>query len=168
MELTDYIEAPSDEDQQLALEMQRRAVHLLSLREHGSMELELKLKQKFPQAENRPELVDFVLDVCRKNNWLSDKRFIESYIRQAIEKGHGPFKIRQSLSTKTGDEATIDTCLSLDDREWAEMAQIVLDKKYGSLEKPKEAKELARRMRFLQSRGFSQSQIYKAFITDAW
>jgi regulatory protein len=43
------------------------------------------------------------------------------------------------------------------------VARALLDKKYGETAKPAESKEQARRLRFLQSRGFSASQCYKAF-----
>lgn len=162
MDLAQYIEAPTEQDYQLAADIQRRAVHLLSLREHGSKDLEQKLKQTFPQTENLPGLIDFVIAVCRENNWLSDERFIESYIRQATEKGHGPYKIRQALSLKTTAEDLISAYLDLDDDEWVDIAQAVLIKKYGDASRPQQAKELAKRMRFLQSRGFSQTQINRA------
>ncbi|WP_269471162.1 RecX family transcriptional regulator [Thiomicrorhabdus aquaedulcis] len=36
-------------------------------------------------------------------------------------------------------------------------------KKYGATTKPKEPKEQAKRMRFLQSRGFTGQAVWKAF-----
>ncbi|MDX1796414.1 MAG: regulatory protein RecX [Hydrogenovibrio sp.] len=156
------IETASEEEQDLVRQIESRAVYLLSMREHGGKELRQKLLQKFPESENRPQLVDFVLDRCRQNNWLSDERFIEASVRLAMEKGQGPYKIKQALQAKTANTELIDAYLSLDDGDWAEMAQEALIKKYGDADKPREMKEQARRMRFLASRGFSQSQIWKA------
>lgn len=153
----------SDEDRALLLEMEQRAVRLLAMREHGEKELAQKLSQKFPLTENRPGLVDFVILTCRENGWLSEARFVESYVRQAKEKGQGPYKIRQALNQKTRDSDLIEAQLAEDDRDWAERAREALIKKYGDAQKPTQMKEQAKRMRFLQSRGFSQSQIYKAF-----
>lgn len=156
------MEMASEDERELVKQIESRAVYLLSMREHGDKELRHKLLQKFPESENRPQLVDFVLDRCRQNNWLSNERFIESYVRLAMEKGQGPYKIKQSLQAKTSSMELMDAYLSLDDSDWAEMAQEVLIKKYGDADKPREMKEQARRMRFLASRGFSQSQIWKA------
>lgn len=162
-ELSDYLKDPGEEDFSLVKDIEKRAVHLLSLREHGSKELKRKLKQKFPQAESRPALVDFVLDVCRKNNWLSDERFIESYVRESIDKGHGPYKIREALSLKTDENEMLSENLALEENEWIEIARDAIIKKYGDASRPPVAKEFARRARFLQSRGFTQQQIMKAF-----
>jgi len=104
-----------------------------------------------------------VLDKCVENNWLSDERYIETYVRQAMEKGQGPYKIRQTLRQRTHRDDLIDAYLAMDDSDWADLAKDALLKKYGAPVHSLERKEQARRMRFLQSRGFSQSQIWKAF-----
>lgn len=156
------LETASAEEIDLVKQMEARAVYLLAMREHGSKELKRKLKEKFPETENRPNLVDFVILTCQKNGWLSDERFVEISVRQGIEKGHGPYKIRQTLQQRTDASDLIEMYLEMDDSDWAEIAQAALEKKYGDAIKPKEMKEQARRMRFLQSRGFSQTQIWKA------
>lgn len=152
-------------DLELVKLIQARAVYLLAMREHGSKELNVKLLQKFDyaQSENLPFLVDFVISECQENNYLSDERFIESYVRVAIEKGQGPYKIKQELQLKTAELDLVNAYLDLDESDWIDVASSVLEKKYGDTRKPKQIKEQAKRVRFLQSRGFSQNQIWKAF-----
>lgn len=153
----------SEDAQTLAQEMESRAVYLLSLREHGRKELGYKLSQKFPHSEDYPGLVDIVLDKCEEHRWLSDERYVETYVRQAIEKQQGPYKIKQALQMRTDRQDLVEDFLAMEDADWADIAIQALERKYGDSAKPSEAKEQARRMRFLQSRGFSQSQIWKAF-----
>ncbi|KUJ75818.1 RecX family transcriptional regulator [Thiomicrospira sp. XS5] len=153
----------SEEAQTLAQEMEARAVYLLSLREHGRKELGYKLSQKFPLSEDYPGLVDIVLDKCEEHRWLSDERYVEAYVRQAMEKQQGPYKIKQALQMRTDRQDLVEAYLAMDDSDWADIATLALERKYGDTAKPSQAKEQARRMRFLQSRGFSQSQIWKAF-----
>ncbi len=155
----------SSVDKEALKTIEARAIYLLAIREHGSLELAQKLRQKFSYLDlgNLPSLVDFVVLKCQKNNSLSDERYIESYIRNALEKGQGFYKIKQSLQAKTTAEELIVTYLDLGDEQWIEQAQQVLRKKYGADFKSNTPKEQAKKMRFLQARGFSQEQIWKAF-----
>ncbi len=155
----------NEDDLALALKIEGRAIYLLAMREHGSKELATKLRQKFETAEteNLPDLVDFVVSKCQENNALSDERYVESYVRMSLEKGQGPYKIKQKLQLRTDEDQLIASYLALDESEWIALAKSTLDKKYGDAIKPEERKEQAKRMRFLQSRGFSQNQIWKAF-----
>lgn len=147
----------------LCQQLENRAVSLLAVREHGRKELKYKLLQKCPEAQDQPGLVDSALDSLEQKGWLSDVRFIEQYVRQACEKGQGPYKIRQALQQRSDVNELIEGYLAMDDQDWADIARASLVKKYGDAQQPSQAKEQARRMRFLQSRGFSQSQIWKAF-----
>ncbi len=142
-----------------------RAIYLLAMREHGSKELTQKLQQKLAHLdlENLPFLVDFVVLKCQQNNTLSDERYIESYVRNAFVKGQGFYKIKQSLQTKTDREDLILAYLDVGEEHWLELAQEVLTRKYGEDYKSSTAKDRAKKMRFLQSRGFSQEQIWKSF-----
>ncbi len=157
--------------QALQQQIQARAVYLLAMREHGDLELTQKLRQKFKSIaqvqallEELPFLVQETLVICQHENWQSDVRYIEAYVRQAFEKGQGAYKIRQNLQGRTSHQIEVEQALALDDEVWIELAQTVLDKKYGDHELPEQRKEQAKMMRFLQSRGFSQTQIYKSFV----
>ena len=152
-----------DDRQRFFKELVNRAQSLLAMREHGAKELKRKLEQKFPEAQSQPGLVEKTVEFCQQQNWQSDARYIESYVRQAIDKGQGALKIRQVLMQASDDTVLIAEALALGDDVWIEVARALLDKKYGETVKPAEPKEQARRLRFLQSRGFSASQCYKAF-----
>jgi len=154
--------------------IQGRAVYLLAMREHGDLELKQKLLQKFEAeakqlalSDRLSNLVDEVIEMCQKEHWQSDSRYIEAYVRQAFEKGQGPYKIYQNLQGRTSKRDEVEDALSLDDEIWIELAQSVLDKKYGNHLLPKQRNEQGKRMRFLQSRGFSQTHIYKSFVKSA-
>lgn len=159
---------------ELSKRIEAKAVALLAMREHGSKELQQKLLKKFPETpellseySEQPglvkQLVNDVLRICQENNWQSDERYLEQAVRNYVDKGHGPQKIRQKLQQTCYDSELISAALDWDESDWAELAQIVLEKKYGDAKKPVEQKEQAKRMRFLQSRGFAPSTIWKAF-----
>ncbi len=155
----------ADVEKEIIKTIEARAIYLLAMREHGVKELAYKLNQKFAYfaLKNLPILVDFVILKCQKNNSLSDDRYIESYVRNSLEKGQGYYKIKKALQNTTDAEDLVLSYLSLDEEVWVEMAQQVLQKKYGSEFNKNTPKEQAKKMRFLQSRGFSQSQIWQAF-----
>lgn len=159
---------------ELSKKIEAKAVALLAMREHGSKELKQKLLTKFPETSELlaeyselpglvKQLVTDVLILCQENNWQSDERYVEQAVRNYVAKGHGPQKIRQKLQQACYDNDLISAALDWDESDWADLAQTVLEKKYGDTQKPTEKKEQARRMRFLQSRGFSPSTIWKAF-----
>ncbi|MDX1352056.1 MAG: RecX family transcriptional regulator [Thiomicrorhabdus sp.] len=108
-------------------------------------------------------MVDEVLTLCQENNWQSDERYIEQAVRNYVDKGHGPQKIKQKLQQATNRSDLISAALDWDESDWVGLAQQALQKKYGDCQKPTEQKEQAKRMRFLQSRGFAPSTIWKAF-----
>lgn len=158
----------------LSKQIEAKAVALLAMREHGAKELKQKLLTKFPetpellaQYAEQPGLVkclvNDVIELCKTNNWQSDERYIEQAVRNYVDKGHGPQKIRQKLQQTCHDSALISAALDWDESDWIDLAQSILEKKYGDAKKPVEQKEQARRMRFLQSRGFAPSTIWKAF-----
>lgn len=152
-------QSPSLKDQAIS-----RAQYLLAMREHGAKELKRKLLEKLPDLVAEPGLVDDVIASCQQQNWQSDARFIESYTRMSLARGQGRLKIRQNLQHACDRHDLIEEHLNqIDNQAWLEQAHQVLEKKYGDLAKPKEPKEFARRLRFLQSRGFSAEQCYKAF-----
>ena len=164
----------SDDIQSLKTEIEKRAVSLLATREHGAKELKQKLLQKFPET---PELlsrfheesgfvsalVSEVITLCQQNNWQSDERFVEQAVRNYVAKGHGPMKIQQKLQQACSDSSLISAYLDWDESDWVEVARSVLEKKYGDCQKPTAQKDQAKRMRFLQSRGFSPGTIWKSF-----
>jgi len=176
------LDTPADNDfantsnclAELTKRIESKAVAMLAMREHGAKELKQKLRTKFPETPALLEqygelpglvnqLIDDVVLVCQENNWQSDERYVEQAVRNYMAKGHGPLKIKQKLQQACADSSLISAYLDIDEADWADLAKTVLEKKYGDCHKPSEQKQQAKRMRFLQSRGFAQSTIWKAF-----
>ena len=158
----------------LRQEIEARAVSLLAIREHGDKELRRKLKTKFPFSEALQakyqldetalsEIIFEVVEHCKTENWQSDERFIEQAVLSLSHKGQGPMKIRQKLQQASSRSDLIDAYLDWDFEDWLEIAREALLKKYGNLQKLESRNEQAKRMRFLQSRGFGSDVIWKAF-----
>lgn len=158
--------------------IEAKAIALLAMREHGAKELRQKLLQKFAQdagfaeleknAEKNStgrvsELVDDVLAYCQEQNWQSDERYVEQAVALMMDKGQGPLKIRQKLQQVCSDSAAIEAGLEIGQSDWLEAMRDVLIKKYGDVHKPANRNEQAKRMRFLQSRGFPAEWIWKVF-----
>ena len=105
----------------------------------------------------------WLLEQAQAENWQSDERYVEAYVHQALQKGQGPNKIRQTLQQRTSRSDLIEAYLALEDADWIDLARQALIKKYGDAQKPTQRNEQAKRMRFLQSRGFTSEQIWKSF-----
>ncbi len=131
-----------------------RGVYLLSMREHSRLELEQKLSRKF----NAPESLIKVLDTLVDDGYLSDLRFVESFVRSRRLKGHGPSKVRQELVSKGVEDHLIEEYLEIDSEEWNELAHTVYQKKFGD-SVPGDYADWAKRARFLQGRGFNKKHI---------
>lgn len=158
----------------LRQEIEARAVSLLAIREHGDKELRQKLKTKFPfnetmqakyqlDALDLADLIDKVVVHCQSENWQNDERFIEQAVANLSQKGKGPLQIRQKLQQASSHSELIEAYLDWDEDDWRQIARDVLQKKYGNCHKPTSRSEQAKRMRFLQSRGFSSEMIWKIF-----
>lgn len=129
-----------------------RALSLLARREHSRFELTRKLEVAgFSQEEIQP-----VLDELKTRNWLSDKRFAESYVSDHKSK-YGSVKLAYDLRQRGIDDSIIDACLATFlDNELAQ-AKNVWQKKFGN--SPNSLSEKAKQTRYLQSRGFAPETI---------
>lgn len=145
------------------------AMDLLARREHARSELQTKLQRRFDDAA----LVSRVLDDLAAENLQSDARYAESLLRQRLDRGYGPVRIRQEMRERGVAQARILAALETVDPDWCEAATVAFQRKFGQArelqpEDPGESpsyhvrreaqqqrlKEKARRMRFMQYRGF--------------
>jgi len=111
------------------------------------------------------EKIAKVLDELEAKRLLSESRFVESFIRAGLSKGQGPIKIQYDLRQKgIGEDALpkIPEWVSVD---WVLCAQRVLKKRFGE-SLPQSFTDKQKQMRFLQQRGFTQSQIQQAFSDE--
>ena len=142
-------------------EIEQASMRLLAVREHSRTELKRKLCAR--SFDN--EAVDEVLDRLIRQRLLSDERFTEQYLSSRQRRGYGPVRIRAELLERGVDGGLIEAYLDESDKsneEWMTCLRKAHNKKFG-VEPPVGLKEKARRVRFLEYRGFSGDQIHTFF-----
>lgn len=132
------------------------AVRLLSRREHSAFEIRDKLaKREFDDGEITQAIAELI-----EGGWLSDERFAEAYIRMRQLKGFGPIRISIELNERGVDESIVDAYLDTNDDIWLQSLKEQYQKKYKSKE-IEDYNDKAKRIRFLQYRGFPLDVIYQ-------
>jgi regulatory protein len=139
-----------------AAELKARALRHLARREHSRAELARKLG---PHAESR-EALEQLLDALAARKQLSDERYAEARAHQLARK-YGAARIRADLKAK-GIAPEVAARVSGEGE--LERARAILARKYRDGAATRE--EIARRTRFLQSRGFSHDTIRELLSTD--
>ena len=131
-----------------------KGMRLLAMREHSIKEINDKLSAKALSKET----VVAVLDELIENNYVSDERFAESYVRSRANRGFGPIKIRMELKNKGISNQLITEYLDMDSAIWLDNARNQYLKKYGD-EAISDYNTWTKRARFMQSRGFTAEHI---------
>jgi regulatory protein len=144
--------APSDN----VVELRARALRLLARREHTRQELERKLS---PHAGSSEDVKDLLAGLKQKNQ-LSEERYAEERARQLSRK-YGAARVRQDLKSKGVSEELISRFSSSENE--MQKAKEILERKYRTPAATREEK--AKRMRFLQSRGFASEIIFRLLST---
>lgn len=134
---------------------------MLSRREHSVKELSQKLSTKSFEQDDITPVIAFLLE----NDYLSNIRFAESLIRNKVSRGYGWQYIRQALKQKGVSSDIYKPVLAEQDVDWYQQASAVYQKKYGDSE-IKDQKDKAKRLRFLQYRGFSIEECLAALKLD--
>ena len=137
-------------------ELKARALRFLARREHSRAELSRKLA---PHAESAEALL-FLLDELEERKHLSDERYAEARAHSMARK-YGAARIRQDLKAKGVAAAVVARISPAGELE---RAKAILARKYRAAATTRE--ERARRIRFLQSRGFSFDTIRGALAAD--
>ena len=137
-----------------------KALDILSIREHSTKELILKLEKKFTSNK------DILLTVSKlkKNNLLNDIRFTESYVAARKRKGFGPKKIEFELISKGIKESDISYVLS-EETGWCELAKKAFNKKFKN-GPSYEINQKLKQKNFLKNRGFTFQEIESVFSDD--
>lgn len=128
--------------------LKTRALDCLARREHSRMELEKKLAPYAPTLEE----LSFVLDSLEQCGLLSAGRMVEQVVHVRRRK-FGSRRIVHELQQKGIDEDLIAAALPHLKETELETARTVWRKKFGAM--PINAKERAKQIRFLMSRGFT-------------
>jgi len=135
------------------------AVKLLSRREHSALEIRDKLlKRDFDEEE-----IALAISELQQGGWLSDERFAEAYIRMRQQKGFGPIRIAIELNERGVKESVSDVYLQPDDKIWLQILKQQYKKKYKN-KSIEDYNDKAKRIRFLQYRGFTLDKIYQVII----
>ena len=134
------------------------AVDLLARREHSRVELENKLIRKgFDE-----DMVSGAMDKLIENDLQSDDRYLEDFVRSRLLKGHGPVKIIQELGQRGIEASRAGAYLDELQIDWLEHAKSTYLKKYRE-NRAIDMQEKAKRVRFMQSRGFPGDIIFRLF-----
>ncbi|HKJ88846.1 MAG TPA: regulatory protein RecX [Gammaproteobacteria bacterium] len=125
-----------------------QALKLLVRREHSRRELARKLTGR----EHARPVVEAALDRLEAEGAQSDLRFAEEYARSRFAKGFGPRRVEAELREHgIGPEGMRHA--ALERSEERELAAAMLAKRFGGAP-PADARERAKRTRYLQQRGF--------------
>lgn len=127
----------------------------LARREYSRAELHAKL---LPHVQEGDDL-DAVLDALVARGWLSDARAADQLVNQRRNR-FGTRRIAHELKQKGIGEELISAALPQLKETELEAAREVWRKKFGFT--PQDAREKARQVRFLQSRGFALDVALKA------
>lgn len=147
----------SDDAQRRARES---ALGLLARREHSRAELARKLEARdYVDAD-----IAAVLDALTDAGLLSETRFAEAFVTARVRKGQGPRRIRAELRQRGVTDEMIDRAFDEAAVDWLELAQRVHRRRFGD-QPPADVRDRARRVRFLEYRGFGADEIY-AVVPD--
>lgn len=145
----------------MALTPMAYAIRLLARRDYSEKELRQRMQHKqFEQTE-----IDQVLAQLQQANYQSDIRFCEMLIRSRVNKGYGWLYIQQELQYKGIAEQIITEVNQELETDWYQQAYNTYQRRYA--DKPiADQKDKAKRMRFMQSRGFNFDQIMPLFSDE--
>ena len=131
-----------------------RALAMLARREHSAGEIRDKLRD----IGGDDFQIDAVIADLQFRKLQSDARFSESFVRSRAERGYGPRAIEMGLRERGIDRESASLAMEASGYDWCEQAIDVRQRRFGA-DLPKEPRERARQMRFLQYRGFAGREI---------
>ncbi len=143
-----------------------RALRLLSGREYSRAELVKKLKP----FETTPGELDKALDELQAKDFINEQRVVDSVLHRRSAK-LGTARIKQELQSKGLDAGAVLDAIDLLKSTELERAREVWRKKFGTpaqsspADAKEGAKERAKQMRFLLSRGFGAEVIHKVVVS---
>jgi len=130
------------------------AVGLLARREHSELEIQQKLKQREYQQSD----IDAAIAQLLEKNYLSDDRFAETVCRYRSNRGYGWQYIANELKQKGVCSTIIHQLHKNCEIDWYLQAELAYNKRFG-IKTICDQKDKAKRIRFLQYRGFSTEEI---------
>jgi regulatory protein len=145
---------------------------LLARREHGSHELLVKLRKRFRNRACRDEDIQDVLSALTQEGLLSDERYALSTVRQLVSRGYGPRRIHETFRQQGIDgylSGALATAFDVPIDWYVEAASVYQKKYHGDAivgDWDARQRERAKRMRFLQYRGFEAEVCQSLVFND--
>ena len=139
-------------------ELRQAALNYLSRRDYSRAALSVKLQQKGATAEE----LAVVLEWCSSENYLNEDRFLLMILRNRCRQGYGYRYILQECRQHKLTEQQLATAIAAEEIDWWDLARQAYQKKFGE-KAIVDYKDKAKRMAFLQRRGFSSEQIRAVF-----
>jgi len=133
------------------------AMRMLALREHSAAELDQKLCGK----GHASGVVAQVVEELQRLDLQSDDRFVDSFFRGRLTKGHGPVRIRHDLIRKGIDETVVEETLTQQAEFWIDLAEQARRKRFGEALPVGDSSAWTSQARFLAQRGFPSDLIYR-------
>jgi regulatory protein len=146
-----------------ATDIRRAAMDLLARRDHSFRELVDKLAHRFGTATQTASLIQSEVERLRDERLQSDERFAEGYLHSRAQRLYGPLRIKAELRERGISDTVIAALLKASDIDWQQNLQRLADSRFG-LRPAADFKEKAKRMRFLQYRGFHVEDIGAAAL----
>jgi regulatory protein len=132
-----------------------RALYFLGFRQRSENEVRQKLREKeFPD-----DVIDRVLEKLRRNNLISDAKFVEAWIEnRSLHRPRGARMLQQELRQKGVAKETIAAALPDQEDELANAIcalQKILQSKERTWENLEEKEKYRKTIQYLMRRGFN-------------
>ena len=120
----------------------------------------MEIRDKLLKRDFEEEEIAQAISELKQGGWLSDERYAEAYIRMRQQKGFGPIRIAMELNERGVDESIVEAFIDDSEESWQQILERQYLKKYKN--RPVEDyNDKAKRIRFLQYRGFPLDAIYR-------
>ena len=135
------------------------AVRLLARREYCEAELRARLDRR----EIEPDDCDAVIAQLRQDNYLSDERYAESFLRSRLRKGEAPWLAAAKARPRGVNEAALQGALSeIEDGFDAESrCRELLSMRDPAGRRFDNEREWQRQARFLRNKGFETAIVLR-------
>lgn len=124
-----------------------------------------KFCEKLKKYEATEEQIELILEEFCQNDWLCEQRYCDAYVRGRVNKGQGKIRIRADARNKRLDQDNVNESLNKVDVDWFEQARATYYKRFGDMP-VKDIKDKAKRLRFMQYRGFTMDEVNFAMNND--
>lgn len=148
-------------DDDSVIKARRKAIDLLSRRDHSRQELSQKLINK----GHKPTVITPLLEELHHKAYINESRLAENYIHFRSQRGFGPLRIQQELQARGIPAEIIAEHLNITDNAWLIGVRNAFKKQFGG-KIATDFKMKAKQLRFLQYRGFTREQIGSVLNDD--